>query len=221
MTIRRARFFVNPPDEPSSTPSTDDDLIDSSRRVAAWGGDAQRYLSSLDAGIRTAASLHVPVDRLDVAAVAAWRSGVPHIRTDAVGRLDRSIGEIPDRHAVFAAALGIEAADLEAFRTAQATDEYGWHPRLSVVAAIGGFRGVGGRFSSPPVALARAWGTHWFVRCESEHWQVRSDIFGATLAPCTPPEECTWSTRIMLSATVQAEVFPTSYLIWLQDRTAR
>ncbi|MFW0794339.1 hypothetical protein AAFP30_11050 [Gordonia sp. CPCC 205515] len=216
--MTRTAFFTTRPAvdplAPIDLPATDT-IHRSVRNIAAWGGDTARYRASLTTGMRAADLHRTPVDLPDLAAVAAWRSGVPQIREDALPRIHRCYTDNPQCAPVFAAALDIPATALPTFLNKQQTDRFGWIESLPVIAAIGGFRGVGGRFAAPPTALTVD-GESLCARTGDEYWQIRADIFGATLARCAEPGAANWSSSCTLGPTATAQVFGTSYLIWLR-----
>lgn len=214
--IRTAFFAANVAAGPLVVidPPATDLLARSVRNVALWGGDAARYRTSLATGLRVADANRTPIDLRDLAAVAAWRCGVPQIREDALDRIRHCCTSDPGSAPIFAAALGIPTPDLPGLLRAQQTDRFGWIAPMPVTAAIGGFRGVGGRFGAPPTAVATD-GVSLFVRTGTEYWRAQVDIFGATLTTCAEPVSIAWSSSCVLETSIIAEVYPSSYLIWL------
>ncbi|HEY3449200.1 MAG TPA: hypothetical protein VGK67_22780 [Myxococcales bacterium] len=134
--------------------------------------------------------------------VLAWRSGLAHYRESALeawktlpDSLAREVLGLPRGSAADKEALAVELADP-------------WHPpgstalppRLKVVGQVGGFRGFGGPFLTPPRAFA--FEGHVFA-ADCEHaWSIHADCFGKTLqrSPTAPGDE-----RQMGPAMVEAD----------------
>lgn len=122
--------------------------------------------------------------------VLAWRAGMAHYRESALAAWE----QLPD--ALARASLGVEDEALGRERLRQDLADP-WRapgtepsaPMLHVVATLGGFRGFGGPFLTPPrvfVARQRLWAA------DVEHtWSVHADCFGQTLqrAASPPPAE--------------------------------
>ncbi|AZG46456.1 hypothetical protein [Gordonia insulae] len=222
---RRTRF---PVDEVTAFPEPDPRILPGSadfeisvRNVGAWGADVPRYRAAVAAGLGAATTRRIPVTLADVATVAAWRAGVPQIRSDALARIIRSVEMNAHSSLIFAATLGFAPEMMSAFLSAQRVDPFGWPQPLPVLAAFGGYRGIGGRFRTAPVGIsAEAGSASWYVAGDGECWRVQADIFGAALTPCERPADQEWSSRIPLSGNAVATVFPTSYLVWVLPRSA-
>ncbi len=181
--IRRPGHAVNDglvTDDSPLPPVDGIDLRLSIDNVVAHGGDERLYRHFL---IR---ALAVPdADVLTVAALAAWRAGVIGLRDDALGRL----ASAPP--ATVAAALGIESGDIGVFVHGQKSSRFAWPGAPAdarVIARVGGFRGLGGAFASPPLSaspLDREGG--FAVHTAMDDWEYDADIFGGRLSRVEEP----------------------------------
>lgn len=119
---------------------------------------------------------------LDCGVVAAWRIGMAQYREAALNAAER----LPA--ALVAALLRLPPASVpglvEAWRGdpwAQQPGQPGRVPRR--VATVGGFRGFGGPFLTPPVVVSQG---RRLVAFDAERaWTIVADRFGATLLPDT------------------------------------
>ena len=178
--------------DPALPEVTEVDLALSSSRIESLHGAAAgaRYRHFL-----TQALANVPgADRdgvLTLAALAAWRSGAPAFRTDALRRLDRALAAGSPTLPALAAALGLGEGDVAPFAAQQRHSRFGW-PELQtpgeLLAVIGGFRGLFGPWLAPPVAVSAGDRPGIFLirtgadGSTAEDWQLTVDVFGHTLA---------------------------------------
>jgi hypothetical protein len=150
------------------------DLQLSIDNVVTLGGDERLYRHFLAEALAVSGA-----DVLAVAALAAWRSGAIELRADALRRVDAAAP------AAVAAALGIAPGDLSAFVHEQKTNRFGWpgaQTAAGVVAWVGGFRGLGGEFTSPPLSadpLEREGG--FALHTATDDWEYDGDVFGGRL----------------------------------------
>jgi hypothetical protein len=187
------------------------DVARSVRNVESWGGDPALYLHFLSAAVR----VDRQADFLTVSALSAWRAGVVDLRNDALRRLgDALVGE-----AAAGAALGVDPDGVEGFVRAQQADPFAWasgdqdpaRPRL--VARVGGFRGLGGPWSSPPRSPRSLGAGRFALDAGDEAWELSADVFGSHLvrmdgeAGSDPRETSSGDVRLVTS--------PTSYLAYL------
>jgi len=133
---------------------------------------------------------------LTLAALAAWRSGAPAFRTDALRRLDLALATGSPSLAALAAALGLDEGDVAPFAEQQRQTRFGW-PALQMpgdlLAVIGGFRGLFGPWLAPPVAvLAGGRPGTFLIRTGGagatsgtgatiDDWRLTVDVFGHSL----------------------------------------
>ncbi|WEO77521.1 hypothetical protein BJQ94_00225 [Cryobacterium sp. SO2] len=127
---------------------------------------------------------------LTLAALAAWRSGAPAFRTDALRRLDLALAADSPALPALAAALGLGEGDVARFADLQRQSRFGW-PALQtpgdLVAVLGGFRGLFGPWLAPPVAVLAGDRPGTFLirtgtgAATAEDWQLTVDVFGHTL----------------------------------------
>jgi hypothetical protein len=127
---------------------------------------------------------------LRVGQVAAWRSGLAHLRTGAL-----AIAESLPPDIATAAISGRDGGDWQTLRTRLSRDM--WFdpgttnepvPGPRVARETGAFRGLGGLFLLPPRIAAADGG--WLVRSAEQHWYLTIDTFGATYHRATAEE---WS----------------------------
>ena len=207
------------------------DVDQSVRNVESWGGDSALYrhfLSQALAADDDAGGTDGPLPHtvLTLAALAAWRSGTLDLRQDALTRLDEALGSGSVPRQALASAVGLQPSELDDFASAQAESPFGWPARGDgdvVIARVGGFRGLGGAWTAPPMTGEHGDREGRFVitLTDGERWQLDADIFGTSLsrlppdeapAPATDPAgrpeaSGAWPTRLA--------VFDTSYLAWL------
>jgi hypothetical protein len=177
------------------------DLALSADNVARFGGDPRRYCHALH-GISLP-----PETMVSVAAVAAWRAGVLGIRADALSRLQLLPIDVA------ASVLGLPVDAVVPFTNGQAVDRFYWplRPPGQLIARVGGFTGLGGRWDHPPTAPAPCGPGRWTVDVGPRRWQIDADVFGHVVTS-TPADHVPGDgTR-----TAQLVVRPTSYLaeIW-------
>ncbi|MED5814975.1 hypothetical protein VST63_21665 [Mycolicibacterium sp. 050232] len=202
--IARAYHQVNL-DLPAATadlpPMAGLDLALSADNVARFGGDPHRYRRALQ-GISAS-----PETMVSVAAVAAWRAGVLGIRADALSRLQLLPVDVA------ASALGLPVDAVTPFAEGQAVDRFYWplRPASQLIARIGGFTGLGGRWDHPPTAPTPCGPGRWTVDVGAQRWQIDADVFGHVLSPAPVDSVPDDGPR-----TGQLVVRPTSYLaeIW-------
>ncbi|HEV7591119.1 MAG TPA: hypothetical protein VGO40_23615 [Longimicrobium sp.] len=117
--------------------------------------------------------------------VAAWRAGMAHYRAGALAAADA----LPPELAL--AAVRAPGGGWPEVRRRLAADPW-FDPSapaaagLRVVARAGAFRGFGGLFAQPPVAVAA--GEHFLVRSGGDCWLLTADAFGATFHRATAEE---------------------------------
>jgi hypothetical protein len=135
--------------------------------------------------------------------VLAWRSGMAHLRDSAVAVWEK----LPEPLARASLGLPADGAEPSRERLRRDLDDPfrppgapGGPPRLEVVAAVGGFRGLGGPFVTPPRAFALC-GHVWAADAERA-FTVHADCFGQTLqrAPRVPADD-----RLMGEASVEGD----------------
>lgn len=179
--------------------------------VAAWGGQVAIYRHVAAAALTAAGPSLDPELALAVAGLAGWRAGVLDLRTAALAHLDALVaGGFAD---VAAAALGLDHEAVSQLGALQQRSPLGWprQPVGAVVARVGGFRGLGGPWSTPPVA-------GWFdaagrlrVRCaDGTGWQLTVDVFGARVTPLPEDQPVRFE-----AAPAGVRISATSYLVRL------
>jgi hypothetical protein len=162
-------------------PDLNVDLAATEHRVVGWGADAARYRHFLAAGLAATAD-DGDAPALDagqvrtVAVLAAWRAGAVRFRDDALQRA-ASVAESRAR-----AALGLGDVSVEAFLAAQRESPFGDPRGGGTIALLGGFRGLGGTWLSPPVEPIPLGAATFAVRTGSERWQITADLFGARIS---------------------------------------
>jgi hypothetical protein len=139
-------------------------------------------LSSAGGSCRNSAVLR------DLAAVVAWRSGLPQYRDGAIERWQA----LPV--ALRALSLGLAAGQPLAEDTADRLRNPWWNPAAGseeppavpfLAARCGGFRGFGGPFRQPPRAIVL---DDRLLASDGEgHWEIHADCFGAALLPVPEP----------------------------------
>lgn len=210
--IARARHAVNDevaPSEPALPDVPGMNLTLSVDNVARFGGEPRRYAWALTAALAADPGLAQSRDRmLAVASVAAWRSGVLGIRTDALAWLPQL------RPDVGSAILGLPADALWAFGSGQAVDRFYWPLRAGdstqPFARLGGFVGLGGPWEFPPTQPVMEAPGRWTVEVGAARWRLEADLFGHALGPVGPavPPSSAAQERV----TAQLVVRPTSFL---------
>jgi hypothetical protein len=145
------------------------DLASTAGRIAAWGGDSQIYAWSLSQVELT------PTNARSIATVAGWRAGVVGLRDAALELIPTVAGS--------AAALGIRESDLAEFAASQATDPFAWLATQSLVATVGGFRGLGGPWAALPTAAVAVSAGEFRISTGAEQWRLFADVFGARVSP--------------------------------------
>ncbi|WP_203135480.1 potassium transporter Kef [Microbacterium sp. JZ31] len=155
------------------------DLEAASARVVAWGGDAARFADAVARGVAAVPDLG-PAAVVTLAAVAGWRAGVLGLRDDALTRLAAATGPLA---AACAAALRLRPDDLAFTVTGQRQDRFWWPGATSrsVVARVGGFRGLGGPWDLPPADPRQIAAGAWSVRVGDARIAVEADVFGHRL----------------------------------------
>jgi hypothetical protein len=189
---QRPRHLVNESlvltDEP--LPETAVDLALSASRIQERHGTAAgaRYRHFLGRAIAAQPNAGRD-DLLTLAALAAWRAGALAFRTDALRRLGLALAGGTPLSAV-AAALGLGEGGVAPFARLQVNSRFGWpglHGPGELLAVIGGFRGLHGPWSAPPVAAVAGDRPGTFlirtgpVGAMAEEWQLTADVFGHTL----------------------------------------
>jgi hypothetical protein len=229
-----------PPHTAALPPVRDFDIALSIRNVESWGGEPtlyQRFLALALAADEVDGGTDGPLPHtvLTVAALSAWRSGALDLRADALARLGEALGSGSIPRPALAGALGLAPSELDDFVRAQAESPFGWPARGDgdvVVARVGGFRGLGGPWTAPPLRgePGEHEGRFVITLTDGERWQLDADIFctaltrvssGAEDASGTavsgprdrPVASGAWPTRLA--------VFDTSYLAWLVLETSR
>lgn len=213
------------------SPVRDFDIALSIRNVESWGGDPalyQRFLSLALAADEAHGGTDGPRPHavLTLAALAAWRSGALDLRADALARLGEAVGSGSIPRPALASALGLAPSELDDFIVAQAESPFGWPARGDgdvVVARVGGFRGLGGPWTAPPLrgGPGEHEGRFVITLTDGERWQLDADIFGTALTRMSPEAAGTAasgaSERPVASGAwpTHLAVFDTSYLAWL------
>jgi len=158
------------------------DLAVAARNVRAAGGDAGRFGASLAAAQQRDAA---PEHTVALAGLAAWRSGALALREDALARLDVLRADAAGRRAA-AAALFLAEDAIDEFAERQRTDRFWWPGRADArgyVCAVGGFRGLGGTWTSAPDAGHPLGDTGVFaIRAGADWWRLDADAWGSRLA---------------------------------------
>lgn len=181
--------------------------------VQSLGGSAALYTHFLSAALASA-----PVEGdgvLAVAALCAWRSGVLGLRSDALGRLDDALESGSPAPASVAAALGLAQGAVADFARAQRVDRFAWPGSPAgerVVGRVGGFRGLGGPWIAPPVAvhaLDREGG--FAIHTVADDWILDCDVFCARL----DRTEDVLPTPAATSRGAELRIAPSSYLATL------
>jgi hypothetical protein len=162
-------------------------------RVTTWGGDAALYRHFL------AAALGAEVEPSSVralGAIAGWRSGVLDLRVDALARATSLAAG--GAGAAVAAALGLPVGRLDAFLSRQAVDPFAWPGAGTLVATVGGFAGLGGRWTAPPEDPVAVGDAEFAVRSGLDWWLVTVDVFGSrtTRLETAPPAGASAHARI-------------------------
>jgi hypothetical protein len=178
------------------------DLALSADNVARFGGDPHRYRQALH-------GISAPADAMvNVAAVAAWRSGVLGIRADALARLQLLPIDVA------ASVLGLPADAVVPFTDGQAVDRFYWplRPQGQLIARIGGFTGLGGAWDHPPTNPACHGPGRWSVGVGDQRRQIDADVFGHVLsyAPTdTAPDDGPRTAQLVVRRTSYlAEIWP-------------
>ncbi|MEP6842004.1 MAG: hypothetical protein ABJA11_00700 [Pseudolysinimonas sp.] len=182
-------------------------------RLREWGGDPARYRVALSRGqhaMGTALDLEDPEAIRSLAVVAGWRAGVLDLRNDAITRA----ASLPEP--VTAAALGLAVERLAGFLVAQGSDPFAWPDQEpgTVIARIGGFRGLGGRWIAPPRDPAPIGIGRFRVICGDATWVIRADVFGSSIVPADEEQ----ATSPAVSGGGVDAVVTTSYLVDLVRR---
>lgn len=187
------------------------DLERAGLTVEAAGGSAERFWHALAAG-QAALPDDAPTDLVvALAGIAGWRAGVLGLRDDALAHL----ADVPP--AATAAALGIGETDLDAFGDHQRTDRFWWPGRTErrgYVCAVGGFAGLGGAWTAPPVDARPLDDDGCFaVRTGERWWRLDADVWGSRLTALEgePPRTSGRGARPVASLLTFAE----SYLAWV------
>lgn len=173
-------------------------LSDTVERIVEWGGDADRYLHFLAAGLAASPATAAGARALGV--VAGWRSGVVDLRDEALMR----VVELAEPAA--SAALGLAAGEVDAFLTQQQTDPFAWPTPDPLVARIGGFAGFGGAWVAAPTQAEFVSHNLVSVHCGAEHWLAYVDVFGARVVRAE-------SALAKQTAAAKALVSENSYLV--------
>lgn len=119
--------------------------------------------------------------------VAAWSSGLAHLRSSALAvweTLDGPLSRIT---------IGLEADNETPRDTLRQQLKHPFlrpgsvqDPRLQAVGAVGGFRGFGGSFLQPPTLTVRNHAV--FARDQAGTYQIFADTFGATVERAPLPK---------------------------------
>jgi hypothetical protein len=148
-----------------------------------WMGELGRAARGRRAArVRAGARLALRPGALPPSALEAWRTLPDSLAAEALG-LPRG------------AAAGRQALEPELADPWRAPGGAALPPRLKVVGTLGGFRGFGGPFLTPPRAFAFA--GHVFVADAEHAWSVHADCFGQTLqrSPRPPTTSGRWGRR--------------------------
>lgn len=187
------------------------DLERAGLNVDAAGGSAERFWHALAAGqaaLPSDASTDVVVA---LSGIAGWRAGVLGLRADALDHL----ADVPP--AAAAAALGLLETDLDAFAERQRTDRYWWPGRAAArgyVGAVGGFAGLGGAWTAPPVDARPLDDDGSFaVRTGERWWRVDADVWGSRLVALDREPQTVPGRGVGRAASLLT--FAESYLAWI------
>jgi len=139
---------------------------------------------------------------LEVGQIVAWRSGLAHLREGAL----TLAANLPQGLAI-AAVGGPVTADWQKLLSQIRADP--WFdpsepekgPVFGVVARVGGFRGFGGPFVSPPQVSSD--GKNFWVRSSDEYWQLTADCFGTTVHHADAKEFDNAAKRNVLPTAIQ------------------
>lgn len=197
---------------PVGTPQPVDglDLDLAARNVTAAGGSAERFRAAFGAGQAAAGS--ASLDPVHLAGIAGWRAGVLGLREDALSRIAAAMPTAAD---AIAAALGMDATNLEPFLEHQRRDRFWWPGRTEqrgYVCAVGGFAGLGGAWTQPPTD-GRPLGADgaFAVRTGERWWRIDADVWGSGLTPLRAVDE----PEEGLGGPASLVTFPDSYLAWI------
>ncbi|TFC50585.1 MULTISPECIES: hypothetical protein [unclassified Cryobacterium] len=197
---QRPRHLVNESLEltDEALPETTVDLELSATRIQERHGEAAgaRYRHFIGRAVAAAPAADRD-DLLTLAALAAWRSGAPAFRTDALRRLDLALAAGRTGLPALAAALGLGEGEVAPFAALQLNSRFGWpglHAPGELLAVIGGFRGLYGPWLAPPVAaLPGDRPGSFLIRTGSaataEDWLLTVDVFGHTLVRLATDEQ--------------------------------
>lgn len=172
----------------------------------------ERYPGALDKWMTTMGRVLArkpPASALLTAAqVAAWTSGLAHLRESALERwrlLDGELGRI---------VLGLEhdaAAPLAVLRQQLAhpflTPGSDRDPSLKMVWEVGSFRGFGGEFLAPPMLTGHA--DQVFARDQHATYRLFADAFGATLERAPIPDKASGGTHFSFRKDGSVDAFGT------------
>ncbi|WP_309069157.1 potassium transporter Kef [Microbacterium sp.] len=158
----------------------DVDLHAAGARVVAWGGNATRFADSLGRGVAAVPDL-APAEIVTLGAVAGWRAGVLGLRDDALARMASATGPLA---MACAAALRLRPDELASTVAGQRQDRFWWPGATSrsVVARVGGFRGLGGPWDLPPRDPQPIAAGAWTVRVGDARIAIEADVFGHRVA---------------------------------------
>ncbi|MGC4122280.1 MAG: hypothetical protein QM765_48395 [Myxococcales bacterium] len=153
--------------------------LEPSARVSEWLA-AMRELGPRCPGV---------AELLSCGQVLAWRCGLAHYRDSAL----HAWRTLPDSLA--REALGLPRGSSEAKAVLESALGDPWQrpgaavlpPRLKVVGKVGGFRGFGGPFLTPPRLFT--FGRHVFAADAEHFWSIHADCFGQTLQRAVQPPD--------------------------------
>ena len=177
-----------------SQPAATVDAVCGAARAVARAGDLSLFGSLLAA----VPDVEQPETVRSAVLVASWRSGAARFRAAAL----REAASLPAPVAV--AVLGLPAGDAVAETLARHSREPWWWPGYStqpgVVRRVGGFRGFGGPWLSPPRVVVGG-PTGCAVAADGATWALVADVHGAAVVrldddelPSTPTTSATSAT---------------------------
>ncbi|MBN1947030.1 MAG: hypothetical protein JW797_15250 [Bradymonadales bacterium] len=138
----------------------------------------------IEAMIGLAPACEDPSLFLEAGKVLAWKAGLAHYRESALAAWN----SLPDRLKRATLGLSEDGSGMPLDQVAQRLSDPWWRPegtqgagrkKLAIVGQVGGFRGFGGPFTSPPEVVLV--GDRIFAFDNALCWSLHADCFGATL----------------------------------------
>lgn len=156
------------------------ELESTAERIGAWGGAIGLYRHFLAAALTASEDRATPDVIRSIGVIAGWRSGVLGLRIDALARA--SALNTSGDPATAAAALGLPVEHLAVFLAEHALDPFSWPTADHTVATLGGFIGLGGRWTAPPRNAQTIAPSSFTIDSAGERWLVEADVFGSRLS---------------------------------------